>query len=139
MARLRDRCHKLGMRLVLDFVPNHMAVDHPWTTQRPELLIQGSENSLNREPQNFFKVGGKVFAHGKDMYYDGWEDTVQINYGNPAAREEMCNILKKIAKYAGTKFSSRQARRCTHRKPLHWISLHHHLSFGFFGVIHRPI
>jgi hypothetical protein len=31
------------------------------------------------------------------MYYDGWEDTVQINYGNPMAREEMCNILKKIA------------------------------------------
>ena len=24
-----------------------------------------------------------MFAHGKDMYYDGWEDTVQINYGNP--------------------------------------------------------
>lgn len=35
------------------------------------------------------------------MYYDGWEDTVQINYGNPEARQEMCNILKKIAQYAG--------------------------------------
>jgi hypothetical protein len=35
------------------------------------------------------------------MYYDGWEDTVQINYGNPEARQEMCDILKKIAKYAG--------------------------------------
>jgi maltooligosyltrehalose synthase len=48
LGRLRDRCHKHGMRLIVDFVPNHMAVDHPWTTQKPQLLIQGSENSLNR-------------------------------------------------------------------------------------------
>lgn len=97
LGRLRDRCHGKGLRLLVDFVPNHMAVDHPWTKERPELIMQGSENSLNREPQNFFKVGDKVFAHGKDMYYDGWEDTAQINYGNPAARTEMENILKKIA------------------------------------------
>mmetsp|Transcript_15652 Transcript_15652/g.30903 ORF Transcript_15652/g.30903 Transcript_15652/m.30903 type:complete len:533 (-) Transcript_15652:197-1795(-) len=97
LARLRDRVHAKGMRLVVDFVPNHMAVDHPWTKTRPELLVQGSENSLSREPQNFFKVGDKVFAHGKDMYYDGWEDTVQINYGSDKAREEMGAILKKIA------------------------------------------
>eukprot|EP00961_Rhodomonas_salina_P242200 3271970-Rhodomonas_salina.1 len=44
------------LQLLVDFVPNHMAVDHPWTKERPELIMQGSENSLNREPQNFFKV-----------------------------------------------------------------------------------
>lgn len=97
LLRLRDRCHAKGLRLMIDFVPNHMAVDHPWTKEKPELLVQGSENSLKHSPQNFFKVGDKVFAHGKDMYYDGWEDTVQINYGNPAAREEMCKILNKMA------------------------------------------
>lgn len=100
LKRLQERCHAKGLRLIVDFVPNHMAVDHPWTKEKPELLIQGSQNSLNREPQNFFRVGDKVFAHGKDMYYDGWEDTVQINYGNPAARREMENILKKIATLA---------------------------------------
>jgi hypothetical protein len=97
LQRLRDRCHARGLRLMVDFVPNHMAVDHPWTKNRPELLIQGSENSVHREPQNFFKVGDKVFAHGKDMYYDGWTDTVQLNYGNPALRKEMCDILRKMA------------------------------------------
>ena len=30
---------------------------------------------------------------GKDMYYDGWADTVQINYGHPKTREEMCKVL----------------------------------------------
>ena len=97
LLRLRDRCHARGLRLMVDFVPNHMAVDHPWTKSHPELLIQGSDNSLRREPQNFFKVGDKVFAHGKDMYYDGWTDTVQLNYGNPALRAEMCAILRKMA------------------------------------------
>ena len=49
LLRLRDRCHARGLRLMVDFVPNHMAVDHPWTKSHPELLIQGSENSLRRE------------------------------------------------------------------------------------------
>jgi hypothetical protein len=29
------------------------------------------------------------------MYYDGWADTVQINYGHPKTREEMCKVIKK--------------------------------------------
>jgi len=48
--------NSVAPQLLLDFVPNHMAVDHPWTKERPELLMQGSENSVKREPQNFFKV-----------------------------------------------------------------------------------
>jgi hypothetical protein len=57
ISRLRARMHAQGLRLFLDFVPNHMAVDHPWTSKRPELLIQGSEEDLERNPQNFFRVG----------------------------------------------------------------------------------
>ena len=41
------------------------------------------------------QVGDRVFAHGKDMYYDGWEDTVQINYGHPKAREEMTKVASR--------------------------------------------
>lgn len=43
-----------------------------------------------------WQVGDKVFAHGKDMYYDGWEDTVQINYGHPKAREEMTKVACRV-------------------------------------------
>ena len=32
LARLRERLRELGLRLLLDFVPNHMALDHPWVT-----------------------------------------------------------------------------------------------------------
>ena len=57
LSRLRARMHAQGLRLFLDFVPNQMAVDHPWTSKRPELLVQGSEEDLERNPQNFFRVG----------------------------------------------------------------------------------
>mmetsp|Transcript_63144 Transcript_63144/g.131299 ORF Transcript_63144/g.131299 Transcript_63144/m.131299 type:complete len:550 (-) Transcript_63144:271-1920(-) len=97
LSRFRDRVNQRGIRLILDFVPNHMAVDHTWTVDRPELLVQGSEDDLAREPQNFFKVGDKIFAHGRDPYFDGWEDTVQLNYGHSVLRSEMCKILSKIA------------------------------------------
>jgi len=100
LGRLRDRCHKHGLRLMVDFVPNHLAVDHPWTQSNPELLVQGNEPCIGGSPQNFFRAHGKIFAHGKDMYYDGWEDTVQINYGHPKARAEMCKVLCKMATLA---------------------------------------
>jgi len=63
-------------------------------------LIKGSAADLEREPQNFFRVGeeqASIFAHGKDPYYDGWEDTVQLNYASCSLRGEMCSILARIA------------------------------------------
>ena len=38
LARLRERLRKRGLRLMLDFVPNHMAPDHPWVERAPGLL-----------------------------------------------------------------------------------------------------
>ena len=98
LLRLRERCHSRGLRIMLDFVPNHMAVDHPWTLNRPELLLQGSEDLLKNEPNNFFKIGDYVFAYGRGLLWDCWTDTVQLNYGSPVLRLEMCEILRKIAR-----------------------------------------
>lgn len=101
LAELRSRLQAMDMRIMLDFVPNHMAVDHPWLATHPERLIQGGPDRLAREPGNYFQsmAGGhwRVFAHGRDPYFDGWTDTVQIDYRSAATRRVMTDILLSIA------------------------------------------
>ncbi len=101
LARLRERLRLRGFRLMLDFVPNHTALDHPWTEENPEHFITGTEADLARSPQNYTRVkrrqGDLILAHGRDPYFPGWPDTLQINYGSPAAQEAMIRELVKIA------------------------------------------
>jgi len=101
LARLRERLKKRGLKLMLDFVPNHMAPDHPWVSEHPDYFVGGSEIDLTRTPQNYFRVptktGSRLFAHGRDPFFSGWPDTVQLNYGNPALQEAMIGELTRIA------------------------------------------
>ncbi len=101
LARLRDRLQKRGLRLMLDFVPNHTGLDHPWVEDHPEYYIPGTEMDLSRAPQNYTRInrsrGDLVLAHGRDPYFPGWPDTLQLNYGNPATQEAMMGELAKIA------------------------------------------
>ena len=41
LARIRERLGRRGLRLMLDFVPNHTAPDHPWVTHAPEYYVAG--------------------------------------------------------------------------------------------------
>ena len=101
LARLRQRLHARGLKLMLDFVPNHMAPDHPWIDEHPDYFIQGSETDLARSPRNYVRVptahGSLVLAHGRDPYFDGWPDTLQLNYGHPQLQQAMIGELVRIA------------------------------------------
>ena len=101
LARLRQRLGSRGLRLVLDFVPNHMAPDHDWVIEHPDYFVGGTEEQLAASPQNFCRVetgdGLRVLAYGRDPYFDGWPDTLQLNYGNPALQEAMRGELARIA------------------------------------------
>lgn len=101
LARLRQRLRKHGLRLMLDFVPNHTALDHPWAETHPEYYISGTEADLSQSPGNYIRVkrkaGQMVLAHGRDPYFPGWSDTLQLNYGNPATQEAMTGELLRIA------------------------------------------
>ncbi len=102
LARLRDRLQKRGLRLMLDFVPNHTGLDHPWVEDHPEYYVPGSDMNLSRTPQNYTRIkrnrGDLILAHGRDPYFPGWPDTLQLNYGNPATQEAMAGELAKIAR-----------------------------------------
>lgn len=101
LARLRERLRARGLSLMLDFVPNHTGLDHPWVEEHPEYYVPGTELDLARAPQNYTRVtrtqGGLILAYGRDPYFAGWSDTLQLNYGNPATQEAMIGELVKIA------------------------------------------
>jgi hypothetical protein len=101
LARLRRRLQQRGLKLMLDFVPNHMAPDHPWVDEHPEYFVHGSESDLASAPQNYCRVqtksGSQVLAYGRDPYFAGWPDTLQLNYGNPDLQRAMIGELTRIA------------------------------------------
>ena len=98
---LRKRLAERGVKLMLDFVPNHTALDHPWVRDHPEFYVQGTDADLAREPANYIRVdtrgGSRVLAHGRDPYFPGWPDTLQVNYRHGGFREAMIGVLDGIA------------------------------------------
>lgn len=101
LPRFRDRLKKRGLRLLLDFVPNHVALDHGWVQSHPEYFIRGTESDLERSPQNYCRVKGPdgwlILAHGRDPYFPGWPDTLQLNYRHPGLRDAMIHDLRRVA------------------------------------------
>jgi glycosidase len=98
LRRLRERLRERGVRLVLDFIPNHTAIDHPWVREHPDYYVRGSESDLQREPINYILTpGAGVLAHGRDPYFPGWSDTLQLNYGNDSTQQAMRGELLKVA------------------------------------------
>ena len=101
LARLRARLAQRGLRLLLDLVPNHVAPDHPWVEEHPEYLIEGTEADLTREPHNYTRLLSRgrerVFAHGRDPYFPGWADTLQLNYAHAGLQRAMVAQLQEIA------------------------------------------
>ncbi len=98
---VKEELHKRNMGLILDFVPNHTAPDHPWVYEHPDYYIQGSEKDFAENPLFFTqkKLDRKTLylARGKDPYFSPWTDTVQLNHFNPAMRSALLAELQKIA------------------------------------------
>jgi hypothetical protein len=104
LDRARAALHQRGIGLILDFVPNHTALDHPWTRAHPEYYIRGTEEDLRREPANYFVVqtatGARaILAHGRDPYFPPWTDVAQLNFFSEAARAALILELRNIAQH----------------------------------------
>jgi hypothetical protein len=101
LARLRPRLAERGLGLVLDFVCNHTACDHPWTNEHPEYYIQGSADLLEQEPSSWFTVsakgGERILAHGRDPMFPAWTDTAQLNHMHTGARRALIQTLHRIS------------------------------------------
>ena len=56
LSRLRKRLKERGMKLMLDFVPNHTGLDHDWVSDHPDYYIRAAEPDLEKEPENYIRI-----------------------------------------------------------------------------------
>src|SRR5437867_3851186 len=96
LQMLRRKLHAHGLKLLLDFVPNHVGLDHKWVTARPELFVQAPAAT----PETFAVEtpnGAMRLAHGKDPNFPAWIDTVQLDYRVAGTHAAMTDVLKSLA------------------------------------------
>ncbi len=97
LAEARDALAGRGIRLLLDYVPNHVAPDHPWVASHPELFVNGSQADIEADPAAWVRVNGHILAHGRDPYFPSWPDVVQLDAFSPALRAATARTLSDIA------------------------------------------
>ncbi len=98
--RAQLQAHKL--KLILDYVPNHVAMDHPWVTGVFGLCVRGDAELRKSQPGDFFESVGAddaliYTAHGRDPNFPPWNDTAQINAWSPVMRQTTIDMLNDIA------------------------------------------
>jgi hypothetical protein len=97
LAIARRELAKRGMNLILDFVPNHVAPDHPWVAEHPEYFIRGSADDERNDPSSYLDLGGTVCACGRDPYFPAWPDVLQLNAFAPGLRNAAIETVSSIA------------------------------------------
>jgi hypothetical protein len=97
LAIARRELSQRGMNLMLDFVPNHVAPDHPWAAVHPEYFIRGNDENLAMDPSSYIKVKGTVCACGRDPYFPAWPDVLQLNAFEAGHRQAVIETVSRIA------------------------------------------
>ncbi len=100
LTRFCEMLHRNELRLALDFVPNHTALDHRWVKEHPEYYIQGTPSDPRKDPGSWFPAhSGKskaILAHGRDPNFPAWTDTAQLNVMHRGARKALIDQLVRL-------------------------------------------
>jgi hypothetical protein len=96
LAAARAALAERGIGLILDYVPNHVAPDHPWVAARPDYFIGGTAAELEADPAAFLETAAGALANGKDPYFAPWPDVVQLNAFSPGLRRAVIDTLTSI-------------------------------------------
>lgn len=76
-----NQCHEMGMKVILDWVGNHTAWDHPWIEAHPDWYTKDKNGNIT-DPLN--EEGNSI----------GWTDVADLNYGSREMRVEMIQDMK---------------------------------------------
>jgi hypothetical protein len=97
LAIAREQLARRGVRLILDFVPNHLAHDHRWVDESHDFFINGNKEDLRDDPVTWVQLSGNILACGKDPFYPAWQDVLQVNAFHPGLREGAIETVSRIA------------------------------------------
>ena len=93
---LRLQINERNMKLMLDFVPNHSAVDAPSAEFNPKLYIRAPEGK--KDSGRYTNLG---YAYGRySNNADAWKDVIQFNYWEEETRKFMKDNLMTVLNYA---------------------------------------
>ena len=95
IRQLKKRLEEDGKKLILDFVPNHMAIDSPLIDSFPDLFLEKTTGDVCHN--SFRHTNGKVYFYGRDPYFDGWSDTIQWDFSKQGTRKLHTEILLELA------------------------------------------
>ncbi len=105
LGLLRRHLHERGMQLVVDFIPNHVAFDHPWIEQHPERFVAGTDELYRADPTAYRAIESpsgevRIIACATDPYFPPWLDVAQLDYSRADTRAAMLAEISRLAELA---------------------------------------
>ncbi len=96
LVKLKTKLNANGIKLILDFVPNHFNADTKLLQTNPGIFLSVDKESFKKDSHTYYqpdKNEEKYYAHGRDPFFPAWQDTVQINFFSNEARKFLTGIL----------------------------------------------
>lgn len=126
---LVDEAHKMGFKVIIDWVANHTGWDHVWTKSHPEYYLKDPKT-------NDFQIAS------------GMDDIIELDYKNPALRKAMIDAMKfwvketnidgfrcDLASWVEVDFWEEARPQVDAVKPLFWLGEFDELETPAYGKV----